>query len=238
MLQSLANIQGLHFLFRWLHLFFGIMWIGLLYYFNYVQGAFMAETTEAVAKSQVVQKLLPRAMWWFRWGAMWTFVSGLLMLMINAHLDMSAAGVGVFSTPPWINILTGAFFGTLMFLNVWLIIHPKQKIVIANAVNVASGKPADPAAAVAAGKALLASRTNTMFSIPLLFFMVAKSHLGFAVTDASQVCVYWIVATLIILGLEANGIFGKTGPIATIKGVITAGFALTAVFVILLSVLM
>jgi uncharacterized membrane protein len=236
MLQSLMNIQGLHFLFRWLHLFFGIMWIGLLYYFNYVQGAFMAEADPA-GKAQVLQKLLPRAMWWFRWGAMWTFVTGVLMLMINAHVEMSVGG-SIMYNPAWINILTGAFFGTLMFLNVWLIIWPKQKIVIANAVGVAAGKPADPAAAVAAGKALLASRTNTMFSIPLLFFMVAKAHLGFAVTESSHVCLYWLIAALIILGLEVNSIKGKLGPIATIKGVITAGFVLTGVFVVLLTVLM
>jgi uncharacterized membrane protein len=237
MLQSLMNIQGLHFLFRWLHLFFGIMWIGLLYYFNYVHGAFMAEADPA-GKAQAVQKLLPRAMWWFRWGAMWTWVSGFLMLAINAHLEISAAGMGVLSTPPWINILTGAFMGTLMFLNVWLIINPKQKIVIANAMNVAAGKPADPAAAAAAAKAGLASRTNTLLSIPLLFFMVGKAHLGYAVTESSHVCLYWIIAALIILGLEVNGIIGKTGPIATIKGVITAGFVLTGVFVVLLTVLM
>src|SRR5262245_36759596 len=99
MLQSLLSVQGLHFIFRWLHLFFGVMWIGLLYYFNYVQGAFMAET-DAAAKAQVQQKLLPRAMWWFRWGAMWTWVSGALMLSISAHLEMSVAGSGVFGTPP------------------------------------------------------------------------------------------------------------------------------------------
>src|SRR5882757_9808641 len=110
MLQTLFSTMGIHFVFRWLHLFFGVMWIGILYYFNYVQGAFMAETTEAVAKSQVVQKLLPRAMWWFRWGAMWTFLTGLVMLMIRAHIDVSGAGVAVFSTPFWINILTGATF--------------------------------------------------------------------------------------------------------------------------------
>jgi uncharacterized membrane protein len=237
MLQSLFNVQGLHFLFRWLHLFFGIVWIGLLYYFNYVHGAFMAEA-DPVGKAQATQKLLPRAMLWFRYGALWTWVTGVLMLSISAHLEMSAMGASVFATAPWINILTGSFFGTLMFLNVWLLIWPRQKVVIANAVAVAAGQPANPAAAALAPKALLASRTNTMFSIPLLFFMVARMHLGYSVTDSSNVALYWILATLIILGLEANAIFGKVGPLATIKGVITAGFVLTAVFVALLTVTM
>ncbi len=239
MLQTLtSNILGFHFLMRWLHLFFGVMWIGLLYYFNYVHGAFMAETTDAGNKSHAIQKLLPRALWWFRYGSMWTFATGFVMLMIRAHLDVSGAGMAVFNTPFWINILTGATFGTLMFLNVMIVIWPKQQIVIKNAIAVAGGAAANPAAAMAAAKAGLASRTNTLFSIPMLFFMLAANHLGFSVTDSSQVCVYWIVALLLILGLQANGIVGKTGPLTTIKGVLTCGFALTAVFVVLLSVLM
>lgn len=239
MLQVLlSNLNGYNFVFRWLHLFFGIVWIGILYYFNYVQGAFMAETTEAVAKSQVTQKLLPRAMWWFRWGAMWTFLTGLTMLTAKAHMDSSMAGAAVFSTPFWINILTGASMGTLMFLNVWLIIWPAQKVVIANAVAVAGGAAPNPAAAVRAARSGVASRTNTLFSIPMMFFMVATNHLGFAITENSKVCLYWIIAGLIILGIEANAIFGKTGPMTTIKGVITCGFLLTGLFVVLLSVLM
>jgi len=232
-----SNLNGYNFLFRWLHVFFGITWIGLLYYFNFVQGAFMAETTEAVAKSQVTQKLLPRAMWWFRWGALWTFLTGFSMLSTRAHMEMSVAGVGVFNNSFWVNILTGAFFGTLMFLNVWLIIWPKQKIVIANAVNTAAGKPADPKLAVSAARALVASRTNTMFSIPMMFFMLAANHLGIKTNGTPNFCTYWVVAIILILGLEANAIWGKTGPITTIKGVTTAGFVLTAVFVILLTVL-
>jgi len=239
MLQTLfSNIQGFHFILRWLHLFFGILWIGILYYFNFLQGAYMAETTEAIAKSQMTQKMLPRAMWWFRWGAMWTFVTGATMLAIRAHLDVEGAGVAVFATPFWINILTGATFGTLMFLNVWLIIHPKQKIVIANAVAVAGGAPPNPAAAAAAARGSVASRTNTLFSIPMIFFMLATNHLGFAVSDASHICLYWVIALVLIFALQANAMFGKPGPIATIKGVITAGFVLTGVFVVLLSVLM
>ena len=239
MLQTIfSNIMGFHFLMRWLHVFFGVMWIGLLYYFNFVQGAFMAETQEAVAKSQVTQKLLPRAMWWFRWGAMWTFVSGLLMLSIRSHLDVSAAGIGIFATPYWINILTGALFGTLMWFNVWFVIWPNQKTVIANAVAMAGGAPANPKAAPSAARALVASRTNTLFSIPMLFMMLGAQHLGYAISDSSHVCYYWIVAGLIILGLEANAIFGKTGPMATIKGVITSGFILTAVIVTVASVIL
>jgi uncharacterized membrane protein len=234
MLQTLfTDIWGYHFLFRWLHVFFGLIWIGMLYYFNYVQGAFMAEVQEAAVKGTVTQKLVPRALWWFRWGAMWTFVTGLLMLMIRAHKDAAAAGMVVFGTPFWTNILTGATLGTIMFLNVWLIIWPKQKIIIANAIGTAGGKPADPAAAPAAARAGVASRTNTLFSIPMLFFMLAANHLGYAISMG--VTVYWILALLIIGGIEFNALKGKTGPMTTIKGVITCGFALTGVFVLLLT---
>ena len=237
MLQTLfSNILGFHFLMRWLHLFFGILWIGLLFYFNFVQGAFMAETSEPVAKAQVTLKLLPRAMWWFRWGAMWTFVTGLVMLSIRAHLDVAGGGIGVFATPYWINILTGALFGTLMAANVWMIIWPKQRLIIKNAVNVAGGQPADPLLASYAARAGVASRTNTMFSVPLMFFMVAANHLGYGISGEHSVLIYWVLALVIILGLEANAMYGKVGPLATIKGVLTAGFGLTAVFVVLLSV--
>ena len=222
MLQTLiGNIMGMHFVLRCLHVFFGIIWIGLLYYFNFVQGAFMAETTEAVAKSQVLQKLLPRAMWWFRWGAMWTFVAGVCMLMIRAHLDVQGGGMGVFATPFWINILTGALFGTLMFLNVWLIIWPKQKTVIANAVAWLVAAPPTPMSAARRRPRRVASRTNTLFSIPMLFFMLATNHFGFAVNEVfTSGLVLDCCTSAIILGLEFNAIKGKTGPMTTIKGVI------------------
>lgn len=225
------RFDGLHFVFRWLHLFFGIVWIGLLFYFNFVQGSFMNET-DAGAKSQVTQKLVPRAMWWFRYGALWTFITGFIMISVRMHQEATTGGVNI-STPYWINILTGALMATLMFLNVWGIIWRAQKVIIANAVAVAGGAAPNPKAAALAPKATLASRTNVLFSIPMMFFMVGASHLGFAVTETSNVTAYWICALLIIGGIEANAIFGKTGPITTVKGVITCGFLLTAVFVTL-----
>lgn len=236
MLQTLTAdyINSLHFLLRWLHVFFAIIWIGHLYYFNFVQGAFMAET-DAGAKSQVLQKLAPRAMWWFRWGAMWTFVTGLVMLLIRGHVDASN-GQPIMSSPYWINILTGALLATLMFLNVWGIIWRKQKIVFANAAAMAGGAAANPAAAPAAARALVASRTNVLFSVPMLFYMLSASHFNFSVTESSSVAGYWAVTLIVILGLEANAIFGKTGPLTTIKGVLTSGFVLTAVFIAINSI--
>lgn len=226
-------VGALHFINRYLHVFFAVIWIGHLYYFNFVQGAFMAET-DAGAKSQVLQKLLPRALWWFRYGALGTFITGLIMLMIRAHIDAKGGG---FANPYWINILTGALLATLMFLNVWLVIWPKQQIVMKSAALAAGGGQPLPEAPAAAAKALLASRTNTLFSIPMLFFMLSAGHLSYGIAEGSQIALYYICLLLIAGGLQANALFGKLGPITTIKGVITSGFALTLVFAGLITVL-
>jgi uncharacterized membrane protein len=214
---ELALLQGnaLAFLFRWIHLLAGVAWIGLLWYFNFVQGEYFKEA-DASAKSDAIRKLVPRALWWFRWGAMFTFISGVALLGAK-HLS----GYG---------IIVGATLGTLMFLNVWLIIWPNQKIVIASAERAAAGGEADPAAAGALAKAGLASRTNTLFSIPMLFFMASSVHLaqlGVPVTRASLLSL--IVVFGIIALLEINAIMGKTGPMTSVKGVIHMGVLLTLV---------
>src|SRR6185436_14611166 len=100
---ALFSSAGFLFIMRWLHVFFGVIWIGLLYYFNFVQGAYFTET-DANSKSQAIQKLVPRALWWFRYGALYTFLTGFTMLMIRGHQDAAAAGGAVFNSPYWINI--------------------------------------------------------------------------------------------------------------------------------------
>src|SRR3954468_19402144 len=125
---ALLNMNGLMFLLRWLHFFFGIVWIGHLYYFNFTQGPFFAET-DAATKSNATQKLVPRALWWFRWGAMWTMATGLTILAIRGHLD----GGAIFQTSWGAAILTGAAMGLIMWANVWFIIWPAQQVVIKSA---------------------------------------------------------------------------------------------------------
>ena len=207
--------NSLAFLTRWVHLLAGVTWIGLLYYFNFIQGEYFKEA-DGGAKSNVIQLMVPRALWWFRWGAMFTFLSGVYLIYLK-HLT----GMG---------IMIGATMGIIMFLNVWLIIWPNQKIVIASAKQVAGGGEALPGAAAALGKAGLASRTNTLFSVPMLFFMASSVHLGQIQTSiheasaASLVIVYGLIAVLAL-----NGVVGKTGPFTSVKGVIGSGFLLTAV---------
>ena len=212
-------LELLHFALRWIHFLAGITWIGLLYYFNFVQGSWFKET-EADVKTAAVQLLVPRALWWFRWGAMFTFLSGFFIILIRAH----QGGMMILTRGWGPLILIGSLMGTLMFLNVWLIIWPAQKIVIADAKG-----EKNPDAAAAGAKAGLASRTNTLFSIPLLFFMGAASHLPLQVEMTAAL----IGAVVVIVGgLQANGMWGKLGPMTSVKGVITSGFALTAVLLV------
>ena len=226
--MDLLSSAGAEFLLRWLHFLAGITWIGLLYYFNFVQGPFFAEA-DAATKSAATQKLVPRALWWFRWAAMGTFLSG--ALIIAKRFGEAPAGTSVATTPWGEAIFTGALFGTLMFLNVWLVIWPKQKVVIANAVATASGGEANPAAAGAGRRAFLASRTNVVFSIPMLFFMGAATHMPPSpITHWRR---YWAVLLVIAALLQINALTATTGtttkPIEKIPGVIVTGFVVWAI---------
>jgi uncharacterized membrane protein len=221
---ALFSAEGAQFFFRWVHFLAGVAWIGILYYFNLVQGEFFKEI-DAPVKNQAISKLVPRALFWFRWGAMFTFLSGVTLLGLRGH----EGGAALFSTSWGVLILTGAALGTLMFLNVWLIIWPNQKIVIANAQSVLAGGQANPDAAAAAGRAGLASRTNTMFSVPMLFFMGAASHLPVNIAENFNCLALVGTIGLILAALELNAIKGKLGPLTSIVGVIHCGLALTAV---------
>ena len=221
---ALFTQEGLVMILRWIHFFAGVAWIGHLYYFNFVQGAFLAEV-DAPVKNVALAKLAPKALWWFRWGAMGTFLSGVAMLAI-AGKDL---GADFMKTPYGIYISIGALLGTLMFLNVWLIIWPKQKVIVASALSVIGGGPANPEAAKLGPQALLASRTNVMFSMPMLFFMGACRHLNLNIPENFSAGLVMGVVTLLILALEVNAIKGKLGPLTTVRGVIHCGLGLLVV---------
>ncbi|GAB1269139.1 urate hydroxylase PuuD [Aurantivibrio infirmus] len=203
--------QIIDFFARWMHLLFGITWIGLLYYFNFIQGAyFKAAGPEALADAKA--KLAPKALWWFRWGAMFTFLTGLVLLGKLGH----DKNIDYF-------IVVGATLGTLMFLNVWLIIWPNQKI----ALGIKEGD--GPAAGA---KALLASRTNTLFSGPMAYGMLASSH-GFGgganlLSNSGPSLGLWVALGIIAL-LQINAIVGKQGPMTSVVGVIHCSIGLTIV---------
>ena len=210
--------------FRWIHMFAGVIWIGLLYYFNFVQTEYFKETSPE-GKSAAISKLVPRALWWFRYGALFTFLSGTILA---AYLG---GAINYYIT-------LGMIMGTLMFLNVWLIIWPNQKIVIASNEQVLGGGEALPDAASALGKAGLASRTNTLFSLPMLFFMGASGHLNgigrIPMSSDEGVSALALALTLLIVAaLEINAVKGKTGPMTSVKGVIHCGVGLLAALVII-----
>jgi uncharacterized membrane protein len=216
------------FLLRWGHFLAGITWIGLLYFFNLVNVNFMKEL-DAASKGKVVPNLMPKALWWFRWGAVWTVLFGFLYymmllgaekitgrivyfliawtiawLIVAALLRMSVAGgplkdgralavviAILMAAVAWgavaymrnggsnrtIAIAIGGGIGFVMFMNVWMIIWPLQKkIIAATKATAETGAPAPADMPKWARRAFLASRTNAWLSVPMLFFMGAASH--------------------------------------------------------------
>jgi uncharacterized membrane protein len=222
-------------LLRFLHFLFGITWIGLLYYFNFVQTPFFGETDPTV-RSGAIQKLVPRALWWFRWGAMGTVIFGLLYLLMWWGMRLQ------FAMTPWtVAIFTGGLMGLVMWANVWFVIWPNQQVVIANAVAMAGGAAANPAAAASGRRAALASRTNTLFSIPMLFFMGAASHYPLFTEATPSGIEGWLVVTLIVILLvEANALIGTQGaikkPLDSIAGTIHSGLALWILLIVIIKV--
>jgi uncharacterized membrane protein len=220
------------FLLRWIHFLAGITWIGMLYFFNLVNVQFQKEIDAAV-KGKINPILLPKALWWFRWGAMFTWISGFIYYFLLVDAEKNATGhmpLAVFvvgwsiafvvlsalyrsavsggplkdgrvlaiaiavvvlfigyatalmvhdkgASSRTISIMVGGGLGSIMFLNVWMIIWPLQKrIIAATKATAETGAPAPADMPKWARRAFLASRTNAWLSIPMLFFMGAASH--------------------------------------------------------------
>jgi uncharacterized membrane protein len=198
--------------FRWLHILVGIAWIGLLYYFNLVQvPGLAAYGDEGKARNITIDKIARRALWWFRWAAIATLATGLLITGQKDYWNN-------FMNDPLHNghdvaISVGMVLGILMAANVWMIIWKNQKVVLANVVNVLGGGEANADAPTAGRKALLASRQNMIFSVSMLFFMVGSAHFyNGALGDvaSSDARLFFIIAIVItaLLELNAIGIFG------------------------------
>jgi uncharacterized membrane protein len=156
----------LPFAFRWLHVLVSIMWIGLLYYFNFVQIPSMSKIPDE-QKPAIGKVIAPTALFWFRWSALATVVFG---LALAGHAGFAEQAL-LFKSG-YRGIGTGMWLGLLMAFNVWFIIWPNQKKALGIVVVEAADK------AKAARMAMLTSRFNTMASIPMLYFMIAQSHSG------------------------------------------------------------
>ena len=201
--------NGLAFGFRWLHILVGIMWIGLLYYFNFVQvPAFAAFGDEGRARNIAIDKVARKALWWFRWAAISTFVTGILITGITKDYFTVAGADSWGAFAGNIGISTGMLVGTIMLLNVWGVIWRNQKVVLANAANVLAGGEADPAAPAAGRRALMASRQNAIFSVAMLFFMVYRGHAPTSgnVVEGASMGFFWAIALIIIIVLEVNAL--------------------------------
>jgi uncharacterized membrane protein len=197
----------------------------MLYYFNLVQTPFFGTELGGQARGPMMRGLVPTALWWFRWGAMFTFLSGWTLVIVK----MMSGG----SSPPYYTlILTGGLIGTIMWANVWFVIWPIQKIAIASADAVAKGGQADPAAAAKAPIAARASRTNVVFSFPMLFFMASASHLTQIVSGEPVYSLYWLGVLVLLAAIAANPFYGNATTqklLGTVKGAIHLGATLALV---------
>ncbi|MBF0492655.1 MAG: urate hydroxylase PuuD [Deltaproteobacteria bacterium] len=179
-METLSVAEVVKFVLRWFHYIFGILWIGHLYFFNFVNANFQA-AIDAETKKKIVPELMPRALFAFRWGAMMTFITGWIYFGMQQQAYLGSPSIY------WIGL--GALFGSVMWFNVWFIIWPNQKKII---TAVKTGEKPDPNLVENARKA---SKLNTFLSMPMLACMAGASH-------GAIFGQYWTVAILafIVLG--------------------------------------
>ncbi|MGF1594951.1 MAG: urate hydroxylase PuuD [Kiloniellaceae bacterium] len=158
------------FIFRWLHVISGVMWIGLLWYFNFVQIPNMPKIPDE-QKPAIGKVIAPAALWWFRWAAMATIVTGLILGAMNGYL-LDAILLGLADGVAKHSMIgIGMWLGTIMWFNVWFVIWPNQQRALGLVEADADSK------AKSARTAMLFSRTNTALSVPMLFAMVSAQNL-------------------------------------------------------------
>lgn len=160
---NLSSIE-LPFLFRWIHVMVGVMWVGLLWYFNFVQIPSMPKIPDE-QKPVIGKVIAPTALFWFRWAALFTVISGMILAVLNGYAHQAFT-----LQAPFRAIGLGMWIALVMAFNVWFIIWPLQK----RALGIVAVEP--DVKAKSARVAMLVSRFNTMLSIPMLFLMVAQSH--------------------------------------------------------------
>jgi uncharacterized membrane protein len=193
-MPEISASQYADILFRWFHVIFGVMWIGLLYFFNFVNANFAA-ALDADTKKKVVPELMPRALFFFRWAAMITFIAGLILLYINYLMPGAGASMNS-DRGTW--IMVGAGFGTIMWFNVWFVIWPNQRKII-NGL-----KTGNPAPANIVKLAANASKVNVYLSFPMLFAMLATHHFPYAP--------WYFVLIVVLLGFAIAFHLYKIGP--------------------------
>ena len=168
--QGFDGYSFFAFLFRWLHVLSGVMWIGLLWYFNFVQIPNMPKIPDE-QKPAIGKVIAPAALWWFRWGAMATIVTGLILAFLNGYLVESILLGLIDGVPKHTAIGIGMWLGAIMWFNVWFVIWPHQQKALGLVEADADSKKSS------ARTAMLFSRTNTLLSFPMLFAMVSAQNI-------------------------------------------------------------
>jgi uncharacterized membrane protein len=207
--MAIFSKTGLQGAFLITHVIVAIMWMGLLWFFNFVQTPAYAEMDPA-ARNNAFDKLTWRGLWWFRWAAAATVLFGLLVIAVGGSDSFDG---DFWKSTAGVTLLIGILFGVTMLYNVWMIIWPNQQIVIANARNVQGGGAADPNAPAAARAGAMASRQNTIFSLPLLVFMVGASHFyalghfaNFPNPSGAKWFIYLLIGLIVLVVLELNAL--------------------------------
>jgi len=169
---GLGEPQVLEALLRWTHVVAGVMWIGLLWYFNFVQIPTMPSIPDAL-KPAIGKHIAPAALFWFRWGAAFTVLTGVLLALVKGYLvETLTLGALAGFAPGFVFMGIGMWLALIMAFNVWFIIWPNQKIALGLVEAEAEAKPK------AARTAMLFSRTNTLLSLPMLVAMAGFQTLG------------------------------------------------------------
>jgi uncharacterized membrane protein len=196
--------------FRYIHVLSAVMWMGLLWFFNLVQTPAFAQMDPA-ARNNAFDKLTWRALWWFRYAALATLITGILILGVESGSSNFYNG-DFWKSSGGLMISAAILFAFIMAYNVWMVIWPAQQIVIGNARNVQAGQEADPAAPAAARRGAMASRQNTIFSATVFAGMVGAQHFfnAFKTPGTGVRILFYIIVLIIAVAFEANalGVFG------------------------------
>lgn len=226
------------FLAHWIHVLAGMIWLGTLFFFNFFLTPFL-EKTQPEVRIEIFHKLVPLTLWGFRWGGLITVLSG---GPIYLHRLTSIGGAAFFGWRYGLAISVGGLLGTVMFVNGWFVMHPKQKVVIASAARVAQGGQPIPEAGTCGRRVVLVSRTNLLLSVPMLFFMVAATHYPFMtlVAGVAPPAWFWIAVLVVVGAIEFNALVGMQGaakkPLDSLAGTLCGGFILLAAFYFLIRI--